>query len=837
MLESLEPRQLMTAQSAVVLLPAGFDAALYANIGPQFPSAISALAETSAQSTSPPERFASTAEFEAYLLAKADRLYGEFFGRSPETFPPFMINGWPNAPFSGDGAAIFGNQGLGQQGSIAGIDEPQPTASDGRYFYLLQDGELLIFTAPGVGSPALVSRTKIEGYAPGLYLDGDRLTIISQDYGYRFLDSGWPSKGSGREKEATNLIVLDISDRAAPALVSQTDFDGYLFSARRVDGRVHLTLASDLTLPIPLVERIEDAASGEMTWKIETQANYHERLRPLLTTVLPSFKQRTVGDAGARQVMTRATDLYKAAGAVDDVIISVVAIDTRATQPFPQAATSVLGSNRHAIYSSADNLYLIEQNEDDAGKSLEVRKVHYTATGVEFAASGTFAGSLLGKPNEHAGLLQLPVTQQTGAVVTHNVLILSEQSTDLAVVGTLPNLASGVQISSVRLIGSRGLVFAANSAGPLFTLDLSDPTNPRVAATPLLPDLTTTFQTLDAHTLLSIGFDRGPAGDERGMLVTLFDITDIAAPRVAGQVHLAAGESSSAESDRRRILWDPASRTLAFPTFWASRLVPIDIDRDGQPDSWESRQDRSLVVLDVSPTLELTIRGHVLHDREVLWGARVGDAIYSVSTETVQASSLSSPDTAFGEVDFGRAFVGKQYDPFRPGHADLLLIGGYEADRFRLEPLPDGRLEARRAGAVVGVFDLDEIRSIVVEEAQHWLDRVVVKNWRLLPSALDIESLRYLSDIGDADRSGVVDLSDFALLKSQFGRQGAKLAGDIDRDGEVDLDDLGILRSNFGLPAEYAMNFNEIVLPDGTIGQRPIELAALAIDAAMNDGD
>ena len=50
---------------------------------------------------------------------------------------------------------------------------------------------------------------------------------------------------------------------------------------------------------------------------------------------------------------------------------------------------------------------------------------------------------------------------------------------------------------------------------------------------------------------------------------------------------------------------------------------------------------------------------------------------------------------------------------------------------------------------------------------------------------------------GDTDGDADVDLSDLALLLSQFGEVGA-FAGDVNGDGNVDLTDLAIILANFG---------------------------------------
>jgi len=50
----------------------------------------------------------------------------------------------------------------------------------------------------------------------------------------------------------------------------------------------------------------------------------------------------------------------------------------------------------------------------------------------------------------------------------------------------------------------------------------------------------------------------------------------------------------------------------------------------------------------------------------------------------------------------------------------------------------------------------------------------------------------------DPDRNGVVDLTDFGILKTNFGVGTTWAQGDFNADGKVDLTDFGILKANFG---------------------------------------
>ena len=51
---------------------------------------------------------------------------------------------------------------------------------------------------------------------------------------------------------------------------------------------------------------------------------------------------------------------------------------------------------------------------------------------------------------------------------------------------------------------------------------------------------------------------------------------------------------------------------------------------------------------------------------------------------------------------------------------------------------------------------------------------------------------------GDANLDFKVDLSDFGILKDNFGSGSTRAQGDFSRDGKVDLGDFGLLKDNFG---------------------------------------
>lgn len=804
--EGLEPRQFLSGDGlGIQLLPAGFDPAAYADIGPQLATTESsqAPATAAAEEADVQARFASATELEDYLLDAAVRRYEYSLGKTFD-YNPFGRWNWELVTlytnFGNSSDATYTTTNVQE----SGVDEADLVETDGEYIYLLQGEELLIFDARPAEQLKLVSRTKVEGNAVGLYLDGDRLTVITQDYGPVMIATfaiwpGPPQQGS------VKVAVFNVADRNLPKLVSQTEFDGQLVSSRSVEGRVYLTINANLELPQPLATQIEPPNEGNWgRWQVETAEAYRARVRPLLQATLPHYSVRTVGSEGPRELLSAPTDIYKATGLDDTSLTTVVVIDARAERPQPIGSATVMGTSGQMIYSSADNLYVLASRwsptENGVGRfSTEIRKFHFTNSGIELAATGEVDGQVLNQfsLSEHAGYLRVATTENWGATAKNHLFVLGEQGTELAVVGSVRDLAPGERIFSARLMGNRGFIVTFRQVDPLFTLDLTDPANPRVVGELKLPGFSNYLQVLDENTVLGIGRDADPiTGQQTGLQVTIFDVSDMAAPKVKDQYRFAGDAWTSADYDHHQVLYDPEYHTLAFPVTTGQNVRLLDAD------SWQS--DTALWVFDVSPSLGVELRGKTSQSGTALRGLRIADVLYSISSETVLAAPMLQPEAKLGEVRYSGQLLVMQNDPFQPGKSNLVLGGSPDRDRFELGLAADGRLEVKRGGQVIGLFDQTTISRVVVS-ALFDQDRLLVRDRRALAAEIETFGVGNQVDLGDIDGDGQVGLSDFALLKSQLGQHGADLSADIDRDGDVDLDDSSILRSNFGLEVAEAV--------------------------------
>ncbi len=119
-------------------------------------------------------------------------------------------------------------------------------------------------------------------------------------------------------------------------------------------------------------------------------------------------------------------------------------------------------------------------------------------------------------------------------------------------------LGKGERIYAVRFLGDRGYVVTFRRTDPLYTLDLSDPTAPRVRGELKILGYSAYLHPVGEDRLLGVGQDATERGQAAGAQLSLFDVSNAAAPRRVAQAALGSGSSTQAEFDPHAFLfWDP----------------------------------------------------------------------------------------------------------------------------------------------------------------------------------------------------------------------------------------------------------------------------------------
>ena len=263
----------------------------------------------------------------------------------------------------------------------------------------------------------------------------------------------------------------------------------------------------------------------------------------------------------------------------------VTVLTVGAAGPLALLDSDAILTDGETVYASPTAMYVATSRWPDPALADDARAprgstlIHKLDTSdpsrTTHRASGAVPGFLLNQfsLSEHEGHLRAASTEEPdwwsppGAEAAQSrsaVTVLGERDGRLVAVGRVGGLGRGERIYAVRFIGARGYVVTFRQVDPLYALDLSDPARPALRGELKIPGFSSYLHPVDDATLIGIGQAATEEGRPVGTQVSLFDVSDPAAPRRIARRELD-GDWSEAESDHHAVLYWPATGLLALP--------------------------------------------------------------------------------------------------------------------------------------------------------------------------------------------------------------------------------------------------------------------------------
>jgi hypothetical protein len=139
------------------------------------------------------------------------------------------------------------------------------------------------------------------------------------------------------------------------------------------------------------------------------------------------------------------------------------------------------------------------------------------------------------------------------------VTVLAERGSVLQALGRVGGLGKGERIYAVRFAGDKGYVVTFRQVDPLYTLDLSKKTAPKLLGELKILGYSAYLHPISDNLLLGVGQDAGAQGRTLGTQLSLFDVSDLRSPVRRATASLGGNSSSTAEFDPHAFLyWDPS---------------------------------------------------------------------------------------------------------------------------------------------------------------------------------------------------------------------------------------------------------------------------------------
>jgi hypothetical protein len=491
----------------------------------------------------------------------------------------------------------------------AGVDEPDLVKTDGRRIVTLTDGTLRVVdtaTKTVTGTLTIPDRPTRRWYADQMLLSGGRVLLIGPSY----LDSPDLPATSGQPRSArpdiaiyppllqgSRLVLVDLSD--GPRVVDELTVDGGFIDARQVG-----SLARVVTRSLPHLKWVYP--DGRLT----AAEALRENRRILAESTIDDWLPRAVrGGSGPAQPLVQCADVSHPRTYSATSMLTVLTADLTRSLQITDAVTVL--ADGQTVYGTGSSLYIADDHRGDAiplavegdttigdlpKAQTEVHKFDISKPGKpRYVGSGAVAGWLLNQysMSEYDDNLRIATTEdiqrngpqprepevpQPDAPGTEStVTVLAQRDDRLVAVGQVSGLGRGEQIHSVRFIGPVGYVVTFRQTDPLYTLDLRDPTRPRVVGELKITGFSSYLHPVGDGRLIGLGQDADVSGRVQGSQISLFDVTNPAEPRRLDAFALPGGYSE-AESDPHAFLYWPDDGIVVVP-MWA----PVRQDLPNRP--------------------------------------------------------------------------------------------------------------------------------------------------------------------------------------------------------------------------------------------------------------
>lgn len=349
----------------------------------------------------------------------------------------------------------------------------------------------------------------------------------------------------------TNIVIYDIKDRAKPKIKKTLTQSGWYESSRISDGFLY-------------------TISNFNETNLDTPTPY--------TNYIPSVNGKTVECSSIyypRNIMMTTT---------------YVVTSLNLSKPTDFTDTKAIPTNGGQTYVSDSSIYFFTTLYDKVTKT-EITKVHYNKGTLTPGENAIIAGYLYDSfaLSEYNGYLRIVATIPANNItvlrditplgvssisedtetrdiqIKEDVNVIYILDSDMKLTGKLSGIAPGEQIYSARFMGDIGYFVTFRNVDPLFSVDLSDPTNPTILGQLKIPGFSNYLHFYEDGLLMGLGEEIDEHTSEfLGLKLSMFDISNPSDVKEQDKYIIEDSEFSEAQYNHKTIMIDPEKNILGF---------------------------------------------------------------------------------------------------------------------------------------------------------------------------------------------------------------------------------------------------------------------------------
>lgn len=513
---------------------------------------------------------------------------------------------------------------------VQGVDEDDTVKTNGQYIFSASQNKVNIVEALPTNNMKSISSITVDDEnhnVTGIYLTKDYLIVIS-DFQARILRRTTNSSNEivdvNNDSVETKISVYDIKNVSEIKKVREVSLGGVYVTSRMIDSKLYFITNKYISY------------------------SYSEK--KVIGDYLPYYKDSIKNNIAAK------TDLKNIPYLPDSAVSSFICIGTLDTGGLNKEIgfSSFLGSS-NCIYASKSNLYVASSSyntniiKDIMGNTnnTEIYKFSFNNGKAEFIGKAEISGTVLNQfsMDENNGYLRVTSTAYSFTANNYsqknNIFILDKNMNQI---GKINNIEPGERIYATRFIDDKAYVVTYKNTDPLLVIDLKNPASPKILGELKIPGYSTYLQPYDDTHLIGIGMnttENNNIAKTDGVKLSLYDISNLSAPKEVSTVKIDAGFSTSeALYNHKAFLFSKDKNLIAFPvsvynknnsSFAGAYVYNINLNNGI---TYKGKITHSNVNTEVSNS----VNSYTTQINRIMY---IDDNLYTVSQSEIKANKIS----------------------------------------------------------------------------------------------------------------------------------------------------------------------------------------------------
>ncbi len=452
-----------------------------------------------------------------------DYLYFEEEATTDTAKPGAGANkGSTNSSANDTATDVNGNSHSETTTQTLGVDEADIVKTDSRYIYIMSHsvtGKIKIVEA-GNSLKQLGTISIGEDLRPkDMYLSGDRLVVLC----YKNI------------KSQVAALIYDVSGPQNPKLLETCTQSGGLNTSRLIGNKLYIV------------------------------SNYRVNVTNMVKSDTESYMPYIKCGGYDDTVEPNSVHFYDDCNSPEYTVISAYNIKNGTLI----STQSILGGTQ-TVYMSTENIIIA----DNGWQETQIARFSVMDGEIELKASSKIDGRLLNQfsIDEYNGHFRFVLTGEKEKLSSNDTYSYKENITvnslvildsELKETGKITDLAPDERVYSVRFMGDMAYFVTFRETDPLFSVDVSDPKNPKVLSALKIPGFSNYLFPYGEGKLLGIGENADQNGRTTNMKLSMFNIKDPENVTESNMTDIPA-LYSEALSNHKAVLCDYNKNIIAF---------------------------------------------------------------------------------------------------------------------------------------------------------------------------------------------------------------------------------------------------------------------------------